>query len=710
MNKLIISMAVILCFTGLLAAAEYPVEQNPPVVKMAYPPVEDKIENQQTQPPQPVWTALENMNADQRANSNIVIELGMNASDQARQLAGRISALWNAGDYTKALQLFPELGAMTDEIAIGNCWRTPLTNGEVLWGTDVQIGRHVDIYENEFDKDWETGNLFVVLLYESGGTWYWSMNFSSNNGDTWSETYEWWASYELNTIGATVLTEYCYVGYSGGSAQTEARLRRFNVADGSTAPFPDGSSFVTAFTMGAAINEIVLTSNADFYDNRIYYYVLCADGVVTYYWDDPDCLSFDEIAPGITNAREGLDATCNEGYDTYFTMLSYLNTDDQVSIWLKGTTWDNAYNYNVNHTSTDYTAIGAYHDTITCAFDYYNGSNLQCRYLVNYTGGTGTWYYGEVGDDPNTTAESPDIACRRDGGTGIVWRFYTSPREERFVWRHYGGTWDPPETFSDHEPYYNKPNIEYLGDGCYGVVYLRWSDYSAWFDKCVEQPCLDIWMVNHGPDPVPAGGRFRVQGFIENTCNAAERTDIWYGVLYNNVFYEQGTFLNLNVPANTTLSGMFWQRVPRYAPAGIYEYVSYFGDYATGAVEGSFRFRFSIVRPIGSGGATEWSTIGGMFDDYTVSPDIPGDLALHGNFPNPFNAETNISFDIPVDTYVSLEVYNLLGQKVATLVDGNMSAGNHSVSWDASTASSGVYFYKLTAGDQVFTERMTLLK
>jgi hypothetical protein len=89
---------------------------------------------------------------------------------------------------------------------------------------------------------------------------------------------------------------------------------------------------------------------------------------------------------------------------------------------------------------------------------------------------------------------------------------------------------------------------------------------------------------------------------------------------------------------------------------------------------------------------------------------IPSDILLLQNYPNPFNSSTEIIFSIPSPMTVKLEIYNLMGQKVATLVDGRMDAGRHSVKWDASLYSSGVYFYKLTAGDKIITKRMTLLK
>jgi hypothetical protein len=83
---------------------------------------------------------------------------------------------------------------------------------------------------------------------------------------------------------------------------------------------------------------------------------------------------------------------------------------------------------------------------------------------------------------------------------------------------------------------------------------------------------------------------------------------------------------------------------------------------------------------------------------------------LSQNYPNPFNATTVINYQLPVDDEVTLEVYNLFGQKVATLVDGEQQAGCRSVVWDASDISSGIYFYRLTAGDFTETKRMIVVK
>ena len=89
---------------------------------------------------------------------------------------------------------------------------------------------------------------------------------------------------------------------------------------------------------------------------------------------------------------------------------------------------------------------------------------------------------------------------------------------------------------------------------------------------------------------------------------------------------------------------------------------------------------------------------------------LPTTYALAQNYPNPFNARTEISFALPQASDVDLSIYNMLGQKVATLVSGQLPAGNHSVNWDASDVATGVYFYKITAGDFSEIHQMTLLK
>ncbi len=91
-------------------------------------------------------------------------------------------------------------------------------------------------------------------------------------------------------------------------------------------------------------------------------------------------------------------------------------------------------------------------------------------------------------------------------------------------------------------------------------------------------------------------------------------------------------------------------------------------------------------------------------------PEMPKQYALDQNFPNPFNPSTTIRYAIPAEAKVTLKIYNLIGQEVATLVNTNQMVGTYSVQFDASKLSSGVYFYRLSAGSFVQTKKLLLLK
>jgi len=89
---------------------------------------------------------------------------------------------------------------------------------------------------------------------------------------------------------------------------------------------------------------------------------------------------------------------------------------------------------------------------------------------------------------------------------------------------------------------------------------------------------------------------------------------------------------------------------------------------------------------------------------------LPSAFELVQNFPNPFNPTTTISFTLPKKANVRLVVFNVLGQSVATLVNGEMPAGAHEVVWDADESPTGVYFYRLSAEKESITRKMLLLK
>ncbi|HCV42474.1 MAG TPA: hypothetical protein DGH68_03250 [Bacteroidetes bacterium] len=89
---------------------------------------------------------------------------------------------------------------------------------------------------------------------------------------------------------------------------------------------------------------------------------------------------------------------------------------------------------------------------------------------------------------------------------------------------------------------------------------------------------------------------------------------------------------------------------------------------------------------------------------------LPKEFALEQNYPNPFNPITTIKYDLPVDSRVSLVVFNILGQEVVMLANGEQKAGYRSVEWNASNVASGVYFYRLEACNFTSVKKLLLLR
>ena len=139
---------------------------------------------------------------------------------------------------------------------------------------------------------------------------------------------------------------------------------------------------------------------------------------------------------------------------------------------------------------------------------------------------------------------------------------------------------------------------------------------------------------------------------------------------------------------------------------GTYE-VSAFTPYGEGALENPIELTFDDY-----GNADIVIAVTSTDDNTDLLPDKS---ALSQNYPNPFNAHTTISFNLPSTENVELSIYNVVGQKIITLQNGRMNAGEHSIIWDGrsdngSEVASGIYFYRLSAGDQTETRRMTFLK
>jgi len=110
------------------------------------------------------------------------------------------------------------------------------------------------------------------------------------------------------------------------------------------------------------------------------------------------------------------------------------------------------------------------------------------------------------------------------------------------------------------------------------------------------------------------------------------------------------------------------------------------------------------------GNTSQFARLNIISDVEKENDEIPNEYTLNQNYPNPFNPSTTITFSIPNEGFVSLKIFNALGEEVTDLVNETRPAGNYSILFDANSLPSGIYFYKIMMGNYVETKKMTLLK
>jgi uncharacterized delta-60 repeat protein len=242
------------------------------------------------------------------------------------------------------------------------------------------------------------------------------------------------------------------------------------------------------------------------------------------------------------------------------------------------------------------------------------------------------------------------------------------------------------------------------------------SSYDYLTIKYDQTPSFTIDIIpSFPPIIIPAnGGSFLYDITVTNHADSAQSTQAWIMTrLPNLAWYGPvlGPF-NLNFPSGLSIVRQRSQSIPGAAPAGLYLYRAYLGDYADIKTDSS---SFTFIKLGVDSQDSEflgWQNTG---DDFSFEPNSPGQLQpsffiRHTASPNPFNSSTAISYKLQVSSYVRLKVYDTTGKLVATLVDGWSEAGEHRIAFDGTNRPSGVYLYRLTTGRESSCGKLIFLK
>ena len=335
-----------------------------------------------------------------------------------------------------------------------------------------------------------------------------------------------------------------------------------------------------------------------------------------------------------------------------------------------------------------------------------NGDVWICLYpdsLAKYNGNN--WTYFHIDGALRTNDIDVD-------NNGIVWCATNNGvyKSDDNSWIHYtveDGLKSKFATWISLSPY-GVPWIRYGDPGatdnnvCYGASFFNGEKWVT-FDSSTGLPSDEIYSIEFGPNGYPY-------------ISYGSSTDLVRGILYNNgkewiSISEEYTGNNIVFDAEGTLFIYYYNFGCKFV---VYKN-------STWTVINEFTPPYEITGltheiKIDEAGNIWLGTYEGVYTYFlitSISEEFlhkPEKLPNLTNYPNPFNPITTISYSIASPGHVSLSVYNITGQKVATIVNSNMSVGNHSVSFDGSNLASGVYFYRFEAGKFNKTGKMLLVK
>jgi hypothetical protein len=331
--------------------------------------------------------------------------------------------------------------------------------GPVAAADGIRIGSRNGVFELELEVDQGNDNLLAVLRYDTATTDCWSVNLSTDSGDSWTETYEYCTAQELgDEIGATIAGGRLYVAYIAKMAVASARLMRFRTSDGEQDPIYGGQTVFNAAKYDGICN-VAVASNVDEFDDRLYYFAINEDAL-RFFWTDEDggtgSESWHEIATGVTTAMcYYLAPTFNEHYhlgSDYNPMVAYQDSWDLYLWRYHGSTGPESNLLEPSEPVFEYPgAISAFDDTVAAIYWSYGYDLKAC---ISEDAGD-SFTCEEIG-----TADGPfhgDITARNGTGIAAVYNGNATGDFCEYRYLDSGGTWSPAYQCGGPENYAGSP-------------------------------------------------------------------------------------------------------------------------------------------------------------------------------------------------------------------------------------------------------------
>jgi hypothetical protein len=366
------------------------------------------------------------------ATSTMTVELGSDASAQARALAAQAENAWSRGDVAGMENALSMIRSMGEAAAPTFSYDTPLAVSASSF-TDSQV-KLVNSDEFELNVDTATGNLFVLIREPND----WTVHISTDDGQTWSQVFSF--NGDAEHVDLMVVDGF---GYVWSAADDQARLRRF---DASTGAVDVGFGFQVVFDAGVGtMLDIAVEGNQDsVFDNRIYVAVIESDNTLRWAFattSDPTTF-FEDSANGITNAGGNLDMHWDTALTNNYVHFCYTTTSNQIRHAAINTLGWSATTFIDTYTDGP-VRVAAYDDAVIIAFNS-SGSPTDARYWISYNDG-GIFASLSLSQNTAAPADNVDVAARFGYGTAVTFSAEEGEPDPLYLQRRpfYGpGAWN----------------------------------------------------------------------------------------------------------------------------------------------------------------------------------------------------------------------------------------------------------------------------